>query len=321
VLAPATQTDGGRPGTNVDYKVTLTNLGFNADTYTMSSTGGTWTTSFFDATCTTPLASNATPSVPSGSSTQVCVRVAVPAGAADSATNTATVAATSAGDPAVAGTGTIKTIAVAVATLLVDNDTNQPIDSQTIYNPALDSAGLPHQVWDLNVDERLPLNYLLAFDNVVWFTGNSYPGPVLPYEDELTAFLDAGNNLFMSGQDILDQAAGTTDFVHNYLHVNWDGTETQNDKDTANVHDVAGTFTAGLGTVPLSAAVLGNNFEDRITPIAPATTIFTDDSGAANGLSFSGGYKVVFLAFPFESYGSAAQKSDLLTRVKTFFGS
>ena len=320
VLAPATQTDGGRPGTNVDYKVTLTNLGFNADTYTMSSTGGTWTTTFLDATCTTPLAANATPNVPSGSSTQVCVRVAVPPGAADSATNTATVAATSAGDPAVAGTSTIKTIAVAVATLLVDNDTNLPIDSQTIIAPALTSAGLAHQVWDLNVDEKLPLNYLLAFDNVVWFTGNSYPGPVLPYEDELTAFLDAGNNLLMSGQDILDQAAGTTAFVHDYLHVAWDGTEVQNDKDTANVHEVAGTLTAGVGTVPLSAAVLGNNFEDRITPIAPATTIFTDDSGAANGLSFSGGYKVVFFAFPLESYGSAAQKSDLLTRVKTFFG-
>ena len=36
----------------------------------------------------------------------------------------------------------------------------------------------------------------------------------------------------MSGQDILDQAAGTTAFVHDYLHITWDGTETQNDKST-----------------------------------------------------------------------------------------
>ena len=27
----------------------------------------------------------------------------------------------------------------------------------------------------------------------------------------------------MSGQDILDQAAGTTAFVHDYLHIDWDG--------------------------------------------------------------------------------------------------
>ncbi len=47
-LAPAAQTDGGRVGTNVDYKLTLTNLGFNADSYKLSSTGGTWPVTFFD---------------------------------------------------------------------------------------------------------------------------------------------------------------------------------------------------------------------------------------------------------------------------------
>jgi hypothetical protein len=66
--------------------------------------------------------------------------------------------------------------------------------------------------------------------------------------------------------------------------------------------------------------VLGNNFEDRITPIAPATAIFTDDSTAPNGLSVSGTYKVVFLAFPYEAYGDAAKRTDLMNRVKTFFG-
>ena len=48
-----------------------------------------------------------------------------------------------------------------------------------------------------------------------------------PYEAELKAFLDGGGRLFMSGQDILDQAAGTTAFVHDYLHVDWDGSETR----------------------------------------------------------------------------------------------
>ena len=38
-------------------------------------------------------------------------------------------------------------------------------------------------------------------------------------------------------------------------------------------------------------------------------------------LSFSGsGYKVVFLAFPFEEYGTADQRADLIGRVFTFFG-
>ena len=255
-LAPATQTDGGRVGTNVDYKVTLTNLGFNADTYTMSSTGGTWPVTFMDATCTTPLAGNATSSVPSGGSTTVCARVAVPAAAADGATSEATITATSAGDPAVSAAGSIKTIAVSVNTLLVDNDTNAPQDSQPVYKAALDSAGVQYQVWDLNVDDNIPLNYMKAFRRIVWFTGNSWPQPLGPYEAKLISYLDAGNNLFMTGQDILYQSGGTTTFAHDYLHVLWDGTETQNDKNTDNVIPSPGRH-GRHRTVPLPGTFLG----------------------------------------------------------------
>ena len=322
-LAPATATDGGRVGTNVDYRLTLTNIGANADSYNMTSAGGTWSVSFLDSTCTAPLAGNATPSVPSGSSTVVCARVAIPAGATDSSTSTATVTATSAADAAVSAAGSIKTIAVAVNTLLVDNDTNAPQDSLPVYRAALDSAGVQYQVWDLNVDENLPLNYMKAFKRLVWFTGNSWPQPLAPYEAKLISYLDAGNNLFMTGQDILDQSGGTTTFAHDYLHVLWDGTETQNDKDADTLNGIAGTLTNGIGPVPLPGTFLGAEFENRITPIAPAVAIFTDETpGPDNirGLTFSGGYKVVFLPFGFEQYGSAADRTELVSRAMTFFG-
>ena len=127
----------------------------------------------------------------------------------------------------------------------------------------------------------------------------------------------------MSGDDILDQAAGTTAFVHDYLHVAWDGSEAQNDKATAAVHGVAGNpVTNGIGAVPLDTSVLGGaNFSDEVTPIGPATPAFTDDSGQPDGLSVdTGTYKVVFVAFPVEEYGSAADKANLMTRVLGFFG-
>jgi len=116
-------------------------------------------------------------------------------------------------------------------------------------------------------------------------------------------------------------AAGTTAFAKNYLHVDWDGSETQNDKATTNVHGVATSLTDGIGAVPLDHSVLGFAFEDQITPNDGANKIFTDDAGAADALSFSGAYKVVFLAFPLEAYGTAGQKADLVVRVLTFFGS
>jgi len=209
-----------------------------------------------------------------------------------------------------------------VNTLLVDNDSNGP-NVQSFYTAALTSAGVTFNVWDLSTDSNLPLNYLTSFKTVVWFTGNTYPGPILPYEARLKAFLDGGGRLFLSGQDLLDQAAGTTAFVHDYLHVTWDGSESQNDKATAHVNGVAGgPVTNGIGAVPLDHSILGNSFEDQITPNGTAVVEFNDDSAKPDALSFrdaTAPYRVVFLAFPLEAYGTAAQKADLVTRVVNFF--
>ncbi len=67
--------------------------------------------------------------------------------------------------------------------------------------------------------------------------------------------------------------------------------------------------------------MLNAAFEDRITPNGTAASAFTDDASDTDALTFSGTYKVVFLAFPMEAYGTAADKADLVGRVQTFFGS
>src|SRR5206468_2584120 len=151
--------------------VHVKNLGFKTDTYTMSSSGGTYAVSFLDATCTS--AQTTTPSVSPGASTDVCVRVAVPGGASDGDINTATVTATSVGDPSVSGSATVKTIAVTKATLLVDEDGNGP-NVQSYYTTALTTDSIPFSTWDLATDPNIPVNYMKAHKNIVWFTGNSF---------------------------------------------------------------------------------------------------------------------------------------------------
>jgi len=318
-LTPASQTGGAHVGDSVKYIVSIHNLGYTTDSYNMSSSGGTYTVTFLDSTCTTPLTT--TPSVIAGASTNVCVKVDVPAGASSGDSSTSTITATSVASPTVSSSGTVKTIAVTVDTLLVDGDGNAP-NVQSYYATALTSAGVQFSTWDLNTDANLPPKYMTAFKNIVWFTGNSYPGPITRYEAGLGAFLDGGGHLFMSGQDLLDQGAGTTNFVRLYLHVTWDGSETQNDRATANVHGVAtNPVTGTVGTVPLNIAVLGNTFMDRITPNGGALSAFTDDASLPDALTFSGTYKVVFLAFPFEEYGTASDKSSFVSNVMTFFAS
>jgi len=311
-VSPTSQTDGARAGQSATYPVTITNRGFNSDSYSVTATG-TYPVAVLDSTCTNPLTT--TPAVAAGASTSACVRVSVPGGATDGDTSTTTVTAASVASPGVSASASQTTIAVTKDTLLVDNDGNGP-DVQSYYSTALTTAGLSFSTWDLSIDSNVPSGYLNAHKYVVWFTGNSYPGPLLPYEAKLAAFLDGGGRLFVSGQDILDQAAGTTAFVHDYLHINWDGSEAQNDKATAAVHGVAGNaVTDGIGAVPLDHSVLGAAFEDRITPLAPATAAFTDDATNPDALNVTAGaYKVIFLAFPLEAYGTAAQKADLITR-------
>jgi hypothetical protein len=309
----------------------VTNDGFKSDSYKLSVADPMFAATVLDATCTTPAASTA--SITPGGTATVCVKVSVPSGTADGTSSTSTLTATSVGSPTVSATASIKTIAVTVDTLLVDEDGSAP-DVSSFYKNALTTAGVPFDVWNLNTDPNLPVKYLEAFKHVFWFTGTSFPGPILPYEGTLTAYLNNGGHLFLSGQDILDQAAGTTPFVHNYLHISWDGSENQNDRLTHTVTGVAGNpVTNGIGTVPLDLSVLGGPsvaFMDQITPINGAQAAFMDDGSSDNpphvgpqpdALTFSGSYKVVFLAFGFEEYGSAAQKADLVGRVVSFFNS
>ena len=44
-VTPATQTDGARAGTSVTYPVSIKNLGFNSDSFALSSSGGTYAVS------------------------------------------------------------------------------------------------------------------------------------------------------------------------------------------------------------------------------------------------------------------------------------
>jgi hypothetical protein len=313
---PASQTDGAKPGKNVTYQVALRNLGYKTDHYNMSAGGaGTFPVTFYDSTCTT--AAPATPDVSPGATVNVCVKVSIPTNG--SGTSTSTITATSAGSPAISASATVNTIAVTTDTLLVKEDGNAPPNLQTYYTTALTTAGVPFMIWDLDANANITQGFMLSFKHIVWYTGNSFPGPIRPYEAKLKAFLDGGGNLLISGQDLLDGSAGTTTFVKQYLHVDWNGTEVQNDKATKNVNGVVGTLTAGVGKVPIDSSVLGNNFMDQITPIAPAVGIFTDDAAKWDALAFKGTYRVVFLAFPLEEYGTAQQKADLVKLVMTFF--
>ena len=328
-----TPKDGTKPGQSVTYAVTLRNPAYNDDSYTVAvtSTKG-WTTHVLQADCSTAVPVGGT-AIASGGSATVCIKVDIPAsGVSESDPDSESVVITSTGDSSVSTSLALTSVPVTTTALVVDGDGNAP-DVQSHYTSALTTAGVTHAVWDLATSRALGLQYLSAHRDAYYFSGSGYPSPLGPYESLFQAFLDAGGNLFVSGIDILDQAAGTSSFTHDYLHIAWDGTEARNDKGTATVTGVTGSVIGnGLGATSLVRISGLCVCEDETVPVAPATAQFTDDGVAAgspqpDGIAVSttsvvtgNGYRVVFLGFPLEEYGAAADQATLAGRVNTFFG-
>ena len=180
----------------------VTNLGYTTDSYNLSITG-TWPASLYQGDCTTPLT---TTGHATGGERGHLRQGRGAGGAANGATDAATLTATSAGAPSLR-VGDITTIAVTVDTLVVDNDNNDPRLQVLLHGCPDGQQRRLRACGTSRTNPQLPLGLLTAHTNVVWFTGNSYPAPLGPYEHQLKAFLDSGGRLFMSGQDLLDQAA------------------------------------------------------------------------------------------------------------------
>ena len=321
-LLPASQLDGGRPGEVISYTATIHNLGYLADTYALSASGNAWTTTLWDTGFTQQI--SATPSLAPNATYDVGVKVTIPPDALNAATDTATLLVVSQGNSSLKKSATITTRAVTANILLVDNDAvGGGPNMQPAYRAALDAGHYLYEVWDLGQDPALPQHFLNSHKAVVWFTGGSYPAPILPYETELAAFLDNGGRLFISGQDLLDQSAGTTAFVYDYLHVNWDGTEVQNDKPiTPSLSGVStNPLTAGLGPYTTDFNALGlPDYSDLIKLVPPAESALEDSLGVRALTVSQGSYKVWFLAFPWEAIASADGRQAVLDRALKDFG-
>jgi len=319
LLSPSDQLDGTRSGQPITYTLSIQNLGYMTDSYDLSVSGNNWPTTIWDSSFTNEITK--TGSVAAGMMTDFGVKVMVPVTATNAAQDSAVVMAQSMENPSVSMTATVETKAVTVNVLMVDGDDNHP-DVSSYYKAALDAAGYQYDTWDLAANSDLPLNYMKAHKAIVWFTGASYPNPITPYGDNLAAFLDNGGRLFMSGMDILDQSGGTTNFVHDYLHIDWNGTDAQNDIGTTTVTGVpTNTVTAGLGPYAMNYADVGLvDFSDEITPIDPAVPAFLDDANMPDALTVAAdNYKVMFMAFPFEAMGTPADRALVMQKALTYF--
>ncbi len=204
-----------------------------------------------------------------------------------------------------------------VDVLIVDDDGGE--DYETYFAEALGSQGKTFNVWDRN-EGALTSEIAESFPLLVWNVGNAYPTLDSEDRDFLEAYLDAGNSLFLSGQDIgwdLNRSDDNKDpfFMWNYLHSIFVADDID-DKDLVGVtHDpisdglnlhIEGGDGANNQTTPDVLKVYGPH----------STDLFrwsTDDWAAAiRSHNIDTGACLVFLSFGFEGIDNAADRATFM---------
>ncbi|MDZ7261030.1 MAG: M6 family metalloprotease domain-containing protein, partial [candidate division KSB1 bacterium] len=191
--------------------------------------------------------------------------------------------------------------------LLVDDDYQaEPdpmvFDVEQYYQAALDSVRRFYSYWDYETRGVPDSLVLQTYQTVIWYTG--YAKPTLTQEDQqnLTAFLNQGGQLFISGQDLgtLAQEPNSRDFYNNYLQADF----VEKISNQPYLLGATGDPIAnGIRLLYNTTAGARNQVQpDVIAPKDNATPIFSYfPARKTAGIKYAGRYKLVYLAFGFEA--------------------
>ncbi len=232
--------------------------------------------------------------------------------------------------------------------LLVDDDDGESYD--TFFVSALNSLGITHDIWEIDLLGSPSEAVLDSYKAVVWTTGDDFGSPgdpsTLTLEDQanLQVYLENGGRLFFSSQDFLYDN-DPNDFITNYLHV-------AGHTDDQGINSIAGvsddTISNGMA---ISLSYPFTNLSDYIVPGPDATGIFyrtgeaspssrerrlalpsfqldnpnqTDYCALRYPATGTAGYQVVFFAFSFEAVPQSGDDPNnakrVMERIMAWFG-
>jgi PKD repeat protein len=206
--------------------------------------------------------------------------------------------------------------------LVADGGWSSSSGFRPYYAAALDDISVPHDLWDYYFYGQITTTLQLYTDGaVLWAVPDWGDVSNSMTQDRLQSYLDAGGRLFISGQNIAEFSKWwSTDFMTDCLHAQ-------------HTHNVTDSLT--LGGVPgdpigdgLQFGISGGDGADNqvspdgITPLAPATTVFTysgSSTEARGGIKvISGTAKVAYFSFGFEAINNASDRAAVMERVLTW---
>jgi hypothetical protein len=169
---------------------------------------------------------------------------------------------------------------------------------------------------------------LNAYNTVIWILGEESTSTDTfnaTEQSQVSSFLAAGGNLFVSGSEIgwdLDAQAGGATFFNDVLRADY----VADDANTYSATAAAGSIFAGLPTITFDNGAGFNTYNvdtpDRINPTNGSAAALTYSTGGAAAIQYVDGgtdSKVVMFAFPFETIKDTTLRNQVFARVLDFF--
>ena len=223
----------------------------------------------------------------------------------------------------------IRTIASLSNTAIIEDDNRYGNHGNAVfYGDALDSGGY---AFDCVASEAITGNTysMINYSIIIWFTGrdsnNGFNSLSQTEQAKVQNFLDSGGKLFISGQEIayeLDYKNYGDTFYKNYLKAVYSADDAGN---SLTVSGVAGGIFNGISfgidadNGVNDGGAYDANYPDSIAANGGTLCLrYSSVYGAA--VNYSGTYKLINFAFPFECITTAASRKSVIEKIMDFFG-
>ncbi len=205
--------------------------------------------------------------------------------------------------------------------LLVDDSHLSGVDDY--YRDALTLIDSTYDIWDAAFMPP-PQSLMSTFDVVIWFTGDQRKQLLNDNEIAvMSEYLDGGGNLILSGQDLAGQL-DTVDqaFLNDYLRAEFSHSQPY----PYMVADSSSSVFELSDQIRLGGVGAANNqtVANRISPLnGGEAALWYYNYDDCSAISYSGNYRLVFLAFGFEAITDGdpqwTDRSIIFDRLMNYF--
>jgi hypothetical protein len=195
--------------------------------------------------------------------------------------------------------------------LVVDDDESSTYE--TYATASLERLGVPFHL--LAGDDISSDSSLYRYQALIWLTGDN-PSPLDSLNiAALSAYLDSGGRLLMTGQDV--EGCQNTAFFSNYLHASIVDSSAYRIR----VDGVDGDTVSDSLTFLIAGSPGANNqtAPTIISPLPGADSIFSYRMGGCCGVKHDNVFKTVYLSYGFEAIASLALADTVLRRTLEWF--